>query len=132
MNREEMIRKWIEDRVHKQETVRCVFDVTVPKCMDYTPEFNKNPIIKEICEIFDKYDIIYETVDSIPGAWNLDRLWIETKIKTPIECAIEYSGVYPVNWDIKDVIKLEKMECSGKIIIKVSCITVDGDLALNC
>lgn len=132
MNREEMISKCIEDRVNKKETIKCIFDVTVPQCLETRLEFNKHVDIKEVCGIFDKYSIKYETVDSMPGAFNLDRMWLDTDIETPIECAIEYCGVYPVNWDIKDVIKLEKMECSGKIIIKVSCITADGDLALNC
>lgn len=133
MDRDEIrMSKCIEYRVNRQETTKCIFDVTVPRCMNYVQTFIKNPIIQEICEIFDKYGIDHIITGAIPGSWSLDRLWIETEIKTPIECAIEYSGVYPVNWDIKDVIKLEKMESSGQIIIKVKCITADGDLVLNC
>lgn len=131
MNREEMIRKCIEDRVNKQETVKCIFDITVPQYLETRLEFNQHLYIKKISEIFDKYNIKYEAADSMPGAFNLDRMWLETDAKTPIECAIEYSGAYPVNWDIEDVVVLENMERDGKIIIRVSCIAADGSFELN-
>lgn len=70
-------------------------------------------------------------VDTIPGSFNLDRDWIETDSSTPIECAIEYPGAYPINWDIEDVVMLEKMDQNGDIIIRVMWITEDGKFVQN-
>lgn len=119
---------WIGNRVKDNEIAKCMFDITVPKLEEMLYE---NEYIKEVCAMLDKYGIKHMKVDTIPGSFNLDRDWIETDSSTPIECAIEYPGAYPINWDIEDVVMLEKMDQNGDIIIRVMWITEDGKFVQN-
>lgn len=125
MNHKEQVARWIESRKTKNELVDCFFTITVPNV-----NINKydDQTFKKICNILDKYKIPHQFVDTVPGAWNLNRDWIETGV---ISCAIEYCGVYPANWDIEDIIDLENMESSGQIIILVTCKDSDGNRHLN-
>lgn len=122
-------KEWIADliklRVKSHETYQCVFDVTIPQLSKMLYD---NQYIKEICGMFNKYGIRYWKVDTIPGSFNLNRNWIETKEETPIECTVEYDGVYPVNWDIDDVVRINELERDGIIIIRVMWIQDDGKL----
>lgn len=116
MERKNMILNWIKDRRDNGEKpTLCVFQITVPKLSeDDNLEDIEN--IKILTNIFSKYQIGWNCVDTVDGSFNLNREWIETK---DIPCYIEYCGVYPADWDIEDIITLERMENEGNIIIRV-------------
>lgn len=116
MERKNMILNWIKDRRDDDEKpTLCVFQITVPKLSeDDNLEDIEN--IKILTNIFSKYQIGWNCVDTVEGSFNLNREWIETK---DIPCYIEYCGVYPADWDIEDIITLERMENEGNIIIRV-------------
>lgn len=110
------IQSMIDARVKDKEITPCMFYVSKTISQEYVDEIKK---------IFDKYEIKWGDVDTVDGAFNLNRDWVETSKSTPIPCAIEYCGVYPTNWDIKDVFRLVQLEEEGKIIVLVYYI--DGD-----
>lgn len=123
--RAEAIKGWIEERRKDNQTpTECIFYITVPR---YTESLSKDDNIRAIQQIFDKYCIAYQEVDTYSGAYNLDRCWLEVE---EIPCYIEYCGVYPVNWDIEDVVTLENMDREGKLIIQVMC-KINGELVPN-
>ncbi len=128
IGREQILSRWIQNRVKDKETTNCIFYITTPKLID---SLYKDESIKEVCSLFDKYDIDYMKVDTMPGSFNLNRDWIETSVQNLIECAVEYSGVYPVHWDIEDVVRLEEMERNGNVIIMVVWVTDDGKIIQN-
>lgn len=101
----------IKSRVEMEETRNYRFYITTPKLFEEDNDQN----IKELLKIFDKYNIQYSKVDTVYDFFDLNREWYMTD--TPIECAREYSGIYPVNWDISDVIKLTELDKEGKVII---------------
>ena len=43
-----------------------------------------------------------------------------------IDCIVEFCGVYPIDWDIDDVVEFERMETEGEIIAMVDWIE-DGE-----
>ena len=116
--RAETIREWIEARKERDEITKCMFYITVPKRTNLI----KDQTIKKIEGILEKNNVAHGHVDTVCGAWNLNRDWIETG---EIDCIVEYCGVYPVNWDMDDVVEFERMECDGEIIVLVDWI-VDG------
>lgn len=127
-DRKHVIEEWIKNRAECKEIYKCVFYITTPAIEETLYD---NPYIKEICDILKKNGIEYGLVDSLPGAFNLDRYWIETAIKTPIECIVEYCGVYPIHWNVSDVVRLEQLDTEGSIIISVSWIQENGELIDN-
>lgn len=116
--RKQEVQEWINDRVKAGQTTKCVFYITSPKRMC----LKTNEAIKEINAILDRNQVTHGYVDTYTGAWNLNRDWIETG---EIECAVEFCGVYPVNWNMDDVVQLEMMESSGLLTIMVDWV-VDG------
>lgn len=114
-NRSEIIQEWINERKEKNEITKCVFNITVPKCTD----IDENETIKKIKAIFEKNTVNFKRIDTVCGAWNLDREWIESG---EMNCIVEYGGVYPVNWDIDDVVEFERMETNGEIVVLVECL----------
>lgn len=127
-DRKSEIQSWIKDRLSSKETQQCIFSITVP---DINKMSYDNTFIMEICNMFDKYGIKYSKVDTMPGDYNLNRDWIETEQETPIECIIEYCGVYPVWWEIEDVVRLEHLNTIGEILIRVVWIMPDGKMIEN-
>lgn len=116
MDRKSLILKWIKDRKDiGEKPTPCVFQITVPKFSEDS-NLQNGESIKVVTNILSKYQIDWNCVDTVDGSFNLNREWIETK---NIPCYIEYCGVYPVNWDVEDIIKLERMENEGNIIIRV-------------
>lgn len=114
-NRHECIKGYIDSRKEdNQEPMPCIFQISTPKYI--CRHLEENTFIKTITDILDKYNIKWSKVDTVGGAYNLNRDFIETE---DIPCYIEYCGVYPVNWDINDIVTLEKMDYDGKLIIKV-------------
>lgn len=116
------LKEIIRTRIDEKELIPCQFSISET----FDPKY-----VEEMTDIFDKYGLEYKTADTLPGAFNLNRDWIQTDhIKSPIPCAVEFCGAYPANWDIEDVIKLIKLEDEGKIIVMVYYINGD-DLIPN-
>lgn len=129
MNREEAILGYIKSRKENNQTpIPCIFQITVPRCTEDSLQLREDENIKIITNLLDKYGIHWGTVDTIGGAYNLNRDWIET---ADIPCYVEYCGVYPVDWDTKDSALLEQMEYDGKIIVKVLWHTSEGEYIDN-
>ena len=110
--RAEAIRKWIDTRKERNEITKCMFYITVPKNTD----LHEDEVIKKVEAILNKHNVSYGYVDTVCGAWNLNRDWIETD---SVDCIVEFCGVYPVDWDIYDVVEFERMETEGEIIVMV-------------
>ncbi len=113
--REETIQEWINARKERGEITRCMFYITVPK----DTSLLKDETIKKIEGILDRNRVSHGRVDTVCGAWNLNREWIETG---EIDCIVEFCGVYPVDWEIGDVAEFERMETEGEIIALVDWI----------
>ncbi len=113
--REETIQEWINARKERGEITRCMFYITVPK----DTSLLKDETIKKIEGILDRNRVSHGRVDTVCGAWNLNRDWIETG---EIDCIVEFCGVYPVDWEIGDVAEFERMETEGEIIALVDWI----------
>lgn len=113
MDREKLVSNLIKHRVESGETCKCIFQFTTPKLH---MSLRNSDVIKEMSNILTKYGIDYNFVDTVCGSYNLNRDWMETG---EIECCVEYPGVYPVGWDIKDVLYLEKMDIDGNLIVLV-------------
>lgn len=117
MNRLDNLKEMIQARIEDNELTNCQFLISKTTDEKY---------VKEIIDIFDKYEIEYGRVDTLSGAFNLNRDWVQTDSgKSPIPCAVEFCGVYPANWDIEDVFKLVELEEEGKVIIMVYYIDDD-------
>lgn len=115
-DRPSCIKKMVDARKEDGETpTPCIFQISVPKIKD-GEILSNNTKIKVVTDIFDKYKIPWQSVDTIGGAYNLNRDWIET---SDIPCYIEYCGVYPVDWDPEDCAVIENMDYEGEIIVKV-------------
>lgn len=113
--RAEIIREWIDTRKERDEITKCMFYITIPKLAD----LKQDETVKKIEAILDKNHVEHGHVDTVCGAWNLNRDWIETG---EIDCIVEYGGVFPINWDMDDVVEFERMECDGEIIVLVDWI----------
>lgn len=123
--RGDTIQTWIDARKEKGQTSKMVFYITVP-CVNIN--IYEDKIMQLISEILDRNNVKYNCVDTVPGAWNLNREWIETD---SIESVVEYCGVYPVDWNIQDVITLEELESIGDIVVLAFEITDDGKCVPN-
>lgn len=116
----------IAERVEAKETNQCIFDIRIN---GFKGNIYGDPAIKEITDILDRNGVEWQCVDTVSGAWNLNHDWIETSV---MECAIEYSGVYPVNWkDANDIALLEYMVNMGYIYINVMVYDEKGKLHPN-
>lgn len=124
--RKEMIQRWISLRLNKNEIQKCIFCITPSRYSD-NMDFDENKVVRKINDILTKNHVEYRKVDTVEAAWNLDREWIETN---PMDCVVEYCGVYPVDWNIDDTVELERMEKEGEILIHVNLV-VDGMYAPN-
>lgn len=102
----EQIKSWIDERIKDNDTVNCLFWILLLK------EEGK----ESLDYLLDKYGYTNGTVDTVGGCWNLDDGWYEL---TDIESVVEYCGVYPVKWDIEDVVLLERLYNSRAIYISV-------------
>ena len=68
--------------------------------------------------IFEKYlgEGNHIRVDSMDGCWDLNRVWYQFPA---IPCGVEYSGVYPLEWEWEDVQKLTEWIDDGEIWVTV-------------
>lgn len=89
-----------------------MFYITFPKYTDLCGD----ETIKKIEGMLDRNHVSHNHVDTINGAWNLNRDWIET---VEIDCIVEFCGVYHIDWDLEDVAEFERMETDGDIIVLV-------------
>lgn len=121
--RAETVKDWIDDRVARGDIKEVVFYITVPE----NCSLRKNETIGKVEAMLDKYKISHGHVDTLPGSWNLNRDWVETG---HFHAIVEFCGVYPVGWDMADVVELERMETSGEIIIMADWI-VGGEHVPN-
>lgn len=127
-NRADMISGWIQSRKEDgQEPIPCIFSITIPQFL-LEGRLEDNEYIQKVTSILEKYKIEWTSCDTLPGAFCLNRDWIQTK---DIPCYIEYCGVYPVEWDIEDVVTLEQLEYEGKIIVFVDWHTKEGEYIPN-
>lgn len=122
--RKACIKHWIDEAVARNEVVPCTFAVTVPK---YMSNITNDETIKKVEDMFRRGHAESKQVDTIPGAYNLNRMWTETG---PMDCAIHYQGVYPVQWNIEDVAEFARMENEGEIIVVVHQV-IDGQYIPN-
>ncbi|MCM1235749.1 MAG: hypothetical protein NC489_37110 [Ruminococcus flavefaciens] len=111
--RKEMIQTCIKGRKEKDELAPCIFYISPA---DIRKGVYDNPTVQKVSSILNKYHISHGFCDTVLGSYNLNRDWIETDV---INCAIEYCGAYPADWDIEDIMTLEDMEYSGEILIQV-------------
>lgn len=111
--RKEMIQNCIKNRKERGELTSCIFYISIP---DARNQLLDNPLIKKISGMLNKYHIDNGICDTVSGAYNLNRDWLETGV---MDCAVEYCGVYPVDWDIEDVLEFEDLEYSGQILVNV-------------
>lgn len=120
------IKEWIKNRVEDKETNTCFWGIRVN---GFYGNIYSDPKIKEITDILDRNGVEWQACDNMSGAWNLNHDWIETK---EMECAIEYCGVYPVNWkDVKDIAWFEFMVNAGYLYIHVMVKDKDGKWVNN-
>lgn len=75
------------------------------------------PAMMKVQEIFQKYGKKIYTCDTMAGDYNLNRDWAE--VQGDVDCFVEFCGVYPVDWDIDDVVTIDEMEHNGEIMIHV-------------
>ena len=113
--RTKVIREWIDARKERGEVTKCMFYITVPKDTDLCTD----ETIRKIEGMLDRNHVSHGHVDTVCGAWNLNRDWIETG---ETDCIVEFCGGYPIHWDLEDVAEFERMENSGEIIALVDWI----------
>lgn len=124
-NRKKAIQEWIISRKEKNEINQMLFYITVPAL---NINVYKDETLKLIADLLNRNNVSYNYVDTIPGAWNLNRDWIETDV---MDCIVEYCGVYPINWSIDDIITFEELENQGKIVVLAIIKTTDGKYIPN-
>lgn len=117
------IQGWIDARKERGEIYRCVFSITTPKITN----FYDDETIAKINKMLKRNNVNSDRFDTRSSSWNLNREWIVTD---EMDCIVEYCGVYPINWDINDVVELERMETEGEIVVLVDWI-VDGKYIPN-
>lgn len=105
-NRMVEIQDMIDNRVKNNDIVKCLFQILLLN--KDVKSIVKNVLIKNGCDI--------NIVDTISGCWNLNDDWYEV---SDIEAAVEYCGVYPIKWNIEDVVTLEELYNNRDIYIKV-------------
>lgn len=101
------------DKANK-ETLFCVFY--------FSAAANKTNIceseaIEKIVEILEKYEINYNICSDVENAFNIGRKWVTTM---PIECYVESTGVYPIDWAIEDLVTLQNLDENGETIIMIA------------
>lgn len=106
-DRKNEIQNMITNRLANNDTVNCLFHILLLKK-------ESKDILEELLKRngYETY-----TVDTVEGCWNLNDDWYEFD---NVESIVEFCGVYPVKWNINDVILLEDLYYNRNIYIKVS------------
>ena len=101
------------DRMNK-ETLFCVFYFSAAA---NKVNINESEAIERIIEILEKYEINYNICSGVENAFNIGRKWITTM---PIECYVESTGVYPIDWSTEELVTLQTLDENGEIIIMIA------------
>ena len=79
-----------------------------------------NKFIKEFLNLLDKYNISYsiksDQFTDYTRPFNSNRNWIVTDL---IECIESKEGVYPLNWNIEDLLILDKLANKSNLIFNI-------------
>lgn len=110
----ERIQKWIDDRMKDNDYGKVLFSVLV-----LDPAYEKQ-VVELIKRNYPKYIIC----DTKLGCWCLNDDWYEFYA----DAITEYCGVYPIRWNIADVVFLEELYLRRKIYIDAAWVTKDGHL----
>ena len=108
------IQNWIANRMENKDYIKTLFSVLV-----LDPDYEQ-----QVIELINRNDPDYSRVDTKLGCWNLNDDWYEFYA----DAITEWSGVYPVNWNIADVVFLEELYLRRKIYIDAAWVTKDGHL----
>lgn len=106
------IQSWIVKRMEDKDYIRTLFSVLV-----LDPSYEK-----QVLELIERNYPHYNRVDTKLGCWNLNDDWYEFYA----DAITEWGGVYPVNWNIADVVFLEELYLRRKIYIDAAWVTKDG------
>ena len=108
----ERIQKWIDERMKDNDYGKVFFSVLV-----LDPAY-ENQVVELIKRNYPKY----KTCDTKAGCWCLNDDWYEFYA----DAITEWGGVYPVHWNIADVVFLEELYLRRKIYIDAAWVTDDG------
>lgn len=111
------IQRWINTRMENKDYRNTLFSVLV-----LDPAYEK-----QVLELIKRNYPHYNRVDTMLGCWCLDDDWYEFYA----DAITEYCGVYPVNWNIADVVFLEELYLRRKIYIDAAWVTKDGLMPIN-
>ena len=79
-----------------------------------------NKFIKEFLNLLDKYNISYSIESNqfttYTRPFNLNRNWIVTDL---IECIESKEGIYPLNWNIEDLLILDRLANKSNLIFNI-------------
>ena len=118
LDKAQRIKICIQECKEKNDYTNCRLYITIPKLVtEQDLNDSVTPIIHAVKEILEHNKEDYTIVDSVDASFNHGRGFFETDI---IPCAVELSGVYPLNWDSNDIARIEELEQNGDIVIFVS------------
>ncbi len=112
------IKRSIEGRRERKEITNAIFSITTSKAAYDEEELMSQKAFQKTVGIFEKYlgEGNHIRVDSMDGCWDLNRVWYQFPA---IPCGVEYSGVYPLEWEWEDVQKLTEWIDDGEIWVTV-------------
>jgi len=110
----ERIQKWIDERMKDNDYGQVLFSVLV-----LDPAYEK-----QVVELIKRNYPKYTRCDTKLGCWCLNDDWYEFYA----DAITEYCGVYPIRWNIADVVFLEELYLRRKIYIDAAWVTKDGHL----
>ena len=130
LDKVQRIKMCIDERKRTGSYTNCRLYITTPKLGVERDMYSPTtPIMQEVKGILERNKADYKVVDTVAGTFNLNREFMETAI---IPCAVEFTGVYPLSWDVEGVARLEELEQGGDITILVSCYDDNGEyLGMN-
>lgn len=106
------IQKYIDSRMENKDYIRTLFSVLV-----LDPAYEK-----QVVELIQRNDPEYNRCDTKLGCWNLNDDWYEFYA----DAITEWGGVYPINWNMADVVFLEELYLRRKVYIDAAWDTKDG------
>ena len=106
------IQSWIAKRMEDKDYINTLFSVLV-----LDPAYEK-----QVIELIKRNYPHYNRVDTKLGCWNLNDDWYEFYA----DAITEWSGVYPIKWNIADVVFLEELYLRRKIYIDAAWVTENG------
>ena len=111
------IQRWIDKRMESNDCTNTLFSVLV-----LDPAYEH-----QVIELIKRNYPHYNRVDTKLGCWCLNDDWYEFYA----DAITEYCGVYPVNWNIADVVFLEELYIRRKIYIDAAWVTENGLMPIS-